>query len=101
MKREWKLCFQKIKTSKDLRLTVQKFFRERLKGLPSGFRIEVETLKTNPPKVLIKIPAHSEANPIRIAEVDHLVAELETYGVETVLCYLDDLEERNAWPFSL
>ena len=98
MKEEWRYRFQKTRTPKDLRLTVQKFFRERLRGLPPGFRIEAEALETRPPRVLVKIPAHSEANPIRIAEVDNLVAELESYGLEVVLCYLDDLEERDVWP---
>lgn len=65
--------------------------------MPPGFRIEAEALSTKPPRVLVKIPAHSEANPIRIAEVDTLVAELESYGLQIDLCYLDDLEERHVW----
>ncbi len=87
------------RSEKDLRLAVQKFFRERLRGLPPGFRIEAEALGLRPPRVLVKIPAYSEANPIRIAQVDGLVAELEALGLEVVLCYLDDLEERDVRAF--
>jgi len=76
---------------------VQKFLRERLKGLPPGFRIEAEALSLRPPKTRIKVPAHSEANPIRIAQLDQLVAELEEGGLEIEVFYLDDLwEEDNA-----
>ena len=87
------------KNEKDLRLRVQKFFKERLKGLPPGFRIQAEVLGLRPPRVLVKIPAYSEGNPIRVAQVDQLVAELEAKGLEVILCYLDDLAERDVRAF--
>ena len=87
------------KSEKDLRLGVQKFFKEGLKGLPPGFRIEAEVLSLRPPRVLVKIPAYSEGNPIRVAQVDYLVAELEAQGLEVVICYLDDLPERDVRAF--
>ncbi|WP_022853999.1 hypothetical protein [Thermodesulfatator atlanticus] len=90
---EWQKRFQKARTEKDLRLLTQKFFRESLKGLPPGFRIEAEVVSVYPPRILVKIPAHSEGSPIRVAEVDFLVEELENFGLEVILCYQDDLEE--------
>ncbi|AEH44819.1 hypothetical protein Thein_0945 [Thermodesulfatator indicus DSM 15286] len=91
--------FKKARTEKDLRLLTQKFFKESLKGLPPGFRIKAQVLSINPPRVMVKIPAHSEGNPIRITQVDQLIEELEDFGLEVILCYQDDLEELNVRKF--
>ncbi|OAG28367.1 hypothetical protein [Thermodesulfatator autotrophicus] len=93
MSEDFGVRLKKARTEKDLRLLTQKFFKESLKGLPAGFRIEAKVLSVNPPRVIVKIPAHSEGNPIRIAQVDQLIEELENLGLEVILCYQDDLEE--------
>jgi len=90
----WSKLASKIKTDKDLRLFTRKFFREKLRGLPPDFRLEINPLSLRPHRVRLHIPAHSEGNLIRVTQVDHLIEELEDLGIEVELYYLDDLEER-------
>ncbi len=82
-----------FRSLKDLRLFVKKFLKERMKGLPPEFRIEVEALDYKNPRVLIKVPVHSEKNLVRAHQLDVLIKELEDSGVLSELCYIDDLEE--------
>lgn len=89
----WKKLLQKVRSEKDLRHVVRRYLRAHLRGLSSGFRIEVEALDLRPKRVAIKIPAHSEGNLIRVAQVDRLVAELEAMGLEVEVLYQDDLAE--------
>ena len=93
----WDKEAQKIRTEKDLRLFVRRFLKERLKGLPPEFRLEVDVLSARPRKVVIKIPAHSEGNPIRILQVDQLLEEMGHYDIQAEVRYLDDLLEENAF----
>ncbi len=90
----WEKRAKKLHTAKDFRLFVKGFLKEKLKGLPPDFRLEVEVTDKKAKKIEVKIPAHSEGNPIRITQVDRLVEELEEMGLEIEILYLDDLWER-------
>ncbi|GEM_PF-2146456 len=94
----WEKRSRKIRSEKDLRLFVRGFLKEKLRGLPPHFRIEVEVLDPPSKRVAVRIPAHSEGNLIRIMQVDHLVEELENYGLQVEVFYLDDLWEREWCP---
>ncbi len=90
----WDKLFRQVHTEKDLRLLVKRYLKLHLKGLSPGFRIEVEPLGLRPPRVAIKIPAHSEGNLIRVTQVDQLVASLEAFGIAVEVLYQEDVFER-------
>jgi len=83
-----------FRSEKELRLFVKRFFKERLKGLPEGTKIEVEVVSLKPPVVNLYFPFYSEGNLLRVFEVDFLLSELYNWGIEGHLFYLDDLGER-------
>ena len=80
-------------SEKDLRLFLRRFLKERLKGLPPDFKIEIEVFSHKPPKSALKIPTHSEKNLIRAHQVDLLVRELFEAGIAVEVFYLDDEPE--------
>lgn len=83
-----------FRNEKDLRLFVKRFFKENLKGLPEGTKIEVEVSSLKPPVVNLYFPFYSEGNLIRAFEVDFLLAELYNLGIACNLFYQDDIGER-------
>lgn len=87
-------------SSKDLRLFLKRYLKERLKGLPPDFQIRIEVCSFRPPQAFLYIPAHSEGNLARVHQVDLLVSELKEMGIELEVFYLDDLEERPRIIFS-
>ncbi len=89
----WEKKAKQLNSEKALRLFVKNFLKEKLKGLPPDFRLGIKVLDPKKKKVAIKIPAHSEGNPIRIAQMDRLTEELEKMGLEVELFYLDDIWE--------
>ncbi len=82
-----------FRSPKDLRLHLKHFLKDRLRGLPSDFRIEIAVLSHRPPRAALFIPAHSEGNLIRVHQVDRLVAELAEMGIEIEVFYADDETE--------
>ncbi len=92
----WEKVFSKACTEKDLRHGIRRYLKEHLRGLPSHFRIEVKVLTLRPPWVAILIPIHSEWNLIRAAQVDRLVADLESMGLRVEVFYEDDSLEKEA-----
>ncbi len=90
----WDKVFKQIKTEKELRLAVSRYLKTHLKGLSPGFYLGVEVVTLRPAQVIITIPAHSEGNLIRVAQMDCLAASLEQMGVAVEIFYLDDLLER-------
>ncbi len=92
----WEKVFSKIYTEKDLRLKVRLYLKEHLRGLPPHFRIEVKVLTLKPPRVAILLPIHSEWNLIRAAQVDRLVADLESKGLRVEVFYEEDSLEKEA-----
>ncbi len=92
----WEKVFSKVCTEKDLRHGVRRYLKEHLRGLSPYFRIEVKVLALRPPQVAILLPIHSEWNLIRAAQVDHLVADLESMGLKVEVFYEDDSLEREA-----
>ncbi len=84
-----------FRSPKDLRLFLKGFLKEHLRGLPPDFRIEIEVLSHAPPRALLRLPAHSEGNLIRVHQVDLLVSHLAEMGVEVEVFYMDDLIEEN------
>ena len=92
----WERVFSKVCTEKDLRHGVRRYLKEHLRGLPPHFRIEVKVLALRPPQVVILIPIHSEWNLIRAAQVDRLVADMESMGLRVEVFYEDDSLEKEA-----
>ncbi len=90
----WEKQLRKANNEKELRNLVRRFFKEHLKGLPPHFKIEVQVLKMRPNKVIILLPTHSEGNLIRVAQVEQLVARLESVGINIEVLYEDDLIEK-------
>ncbi len=85
----------KIKTEKDLRIFVKKFFKEHLKGLPEDKKFEVKVTSVSPPRVRLHMPFYSEGNLIRANEVDFLTKELLDLGIKVDVFYVDDEVEDN------
>ncbi|WP_153303805.1 hypothetical protein [Thermosulfurimonas dismutans] len=80
-------------SEKDLRLFLKRFLKEKLKGLPPDFKIEIRVFSHQPPRTALKIPAHSEKNLLRAHQVDLLIRELSEAGITVEVFYLDDEPE--------
>lgn len=80
-------------SEKDLRLFLKRFLKEKLKGLPPDFKIEIKVFSHQPPQTALKIPTHSEKNLLRAHQVDLLIRELSEAGIAVEVFYLDDEPE--------
>ncbi len=90
----WEKRLRKANSKKELRNLIRRYLKEHLKGLPPHFKIEVEILEMHPNTAVILLPTHSEGNLIRVAQVDRLVGDLESIGINIEVLYEDDLAEK-------
>ena len=87
-----KIKLPKFKTEKDLRLFLKNFFKEKLKHIEHALSVEIKIENIKPPKAKVFLPFHSEANFIRLNEMDFFLKELKELEIEVELYYEDEKE---------
>ncbi len=83
---------------KALRNRIKRWLKEKVRGLPPGFIFRVSARKEKGKFIIdIEVPAWAEANPVRLHQLDLLMAQLEELGLTVNVFYREDLPEKEGF----